>query len=193
MTSHGSSGFKFWWMGSVADKVVRAVKTPLLLVRVKEGQPIEGKKRLISRILVSLDGSETSERALPYATELAQKLKASITLYRMVEMRSFPSEDEFGPMAMASVFATEEKQIRAYLTEIERSLREKGIPVTHKVTQGVDAAAEILEQEKKTKADLVVMAGRGRSKIARWVFGSVAQKVLLDGDLPLLLVKEAPT
>ncbi len=182
MASQGSSGPKLWTLGSVADKCVRAVKIPVLLIRLKEGRPIEGRKRLISRILVSLDGSGTSETAVTYAAELAQRLKAGITLYRMAEGRSLPSGDmdEDTPMVSTLVLAAEEKRVRAYLTGIERALRQKGIPVTHRVTSGTDAAAEILEQGEKIKADIVVMSSRGRSKIARWVFGSVAKKILLE-------------
>ena len=192
MTAHGGSGLKYWAVGSVADKVVRAMDIPMLLIRLKEGRPIEGRKRLISRILVSLDGSGTSETAVTYAAELAKGLKASITLYRMAEV-SYPSSDiDYAPMAAAPLLAAEEKRVRAYLTGIERALRQKGIPATHRVTQGVDAAAEILEQGEKTKADMVVMASRGRSKIVRWVFGSVAHKILFEGDSPLLLVRKAP-
>ena len=192
MADHGSSGSKLWTLGSVADKCVRAVKIPVLLIRLKEGRLIEGRKRLISRILVSLDGSGTSETAVTYAAELAKGLKASITLYRMAEV-SYPSSDiDYAPMAESPLLAAEEKRVRAYLTGIERALRQKGIPATHRVTQGVDAAAEILEQGEKTKADMVVMASRGRSKIVRWVFGSVAHKILFEGDSPLLLVRKAP-
>ena len=84
------------------------------------------------------------------------------------------------------------EQTGKMLIGIEKALRQTGIPVTHIVTRGTDAAAEVLEQGEKTKADLVVMASRGRSKIARWIFGSVAQKILFEGDLPLLLVRKAP-
>ena len=193
MAAHGGSGLKYWAVGSVADKVVRAIDIPMLLIRVKEGRTIEGKKRLINRVLLPLDGSDTSEIAVPYAGELAERLKASITLYQMAEERFFPSDfDGSAPLATNPVLAAEEKRVRAYLTGIERILRQKGIPVTHRVTQGVDAAAEILEQGEKTKADLVVMASRGRSKILRWVFGSVAHKILFEGDSPLLLVRKAP-
>ncbi len=192
MAAHGGSGLKYWAVGSVADKVVRAMDIPMLLIRVKEGRPIEGKKRLISRLLLSLDGSGASETAVPYAVELAKRLKASITLYRMAEEKYVPSDiDASAPLALAPISAAEEKQVRAYLTRLERNLREQGIPVTHRVTQGVDAAAEVLEQGEKTKADLVVMASRGRSKIVRWAFGSVAHKILFEGDSPLLLVREA--
>jgi nucleotide-binding universal stress UspA family protein len=110
----------------------------------------------------------------------------------MAEEKYVPSDiDASAPLALAPIYAAEEKQVRAYLTRLERNLREQGIPVTHRVTQGVDAAAEVLEQGEKTKADLVVMASRGRSKIVRWAFGSVAHKILFEGDLPLLLVREA--
>ena len=55
----------------------------------------------------------------------------------------------------------------------------------------MDAAYEILEMEKKIQPDLVVMATRGRSNIARWVLGSVAEKILREGDRPILMVKES--
>lgn len=193
MAGQDGSGIKVSRLVNAFERVVRTLKIPMLLIRVQEGRPIEGRKRLISRILVSLDGSGNSENAVTYAAELAQRLKASITLYRMAEGKSLRSDlDEYAPLISTSVLAAEEKGIRTYLIEIEKALRQKGIHVTHKVTQGADAAAEILEQGKEIKADLVVMASRGRSRIARWVFGSVAQKVLFEGDLPLLLVKEAP-
>jgi len=192
MAAHGGSGLKYWAVGNVADKVVRAVNIPMLLIRAKEGHPIEGKKKLINRILLSLDGSDTSEIAVPYVGELAKRLKASITLYRMAEGKFLHSDfDEYAPLVSAPVMAAEEKQVRAYLTRRERALRQEGISVTHRVTSGTDAAAEILEQGEKSKADLVVMASRGRSKIVRWVFGSVAHKILFEGDLPLLLVRKA--
>jgi nucleotide-binding universal stress UspA family protein len=192
MAAQGASGPKPWTLGNVADKCVRAVNIPTLLVRVKEGNPIADKKRLISRILLPLDGSNTSEISLPYAEELAKRLKASITLYRMVEGMALHSDfDEYTPLASVPVSSSEEKRVRNYLIDIEKELRQKDISVTHRITGGVDPAAEILDQEKKARADLVVMASRGRSPIARWVFGSVAQKVLLDGDLPLLLIRKA--
>jgi len=194
MAGQDSSGIKASTLVNAFERVVRIVKIPMLLIRVEQDRPIkEGKKSLISRILLSLDGSETSEMAVPYAAELAQKLKASITLYRMAEGKSLHSDLDWGvPLVSGTMLAAEEKRVRAYLTQIEKGLRQKGIPVTYRVTQGVDAAAEILEQGEKAKADLVVMASRGRSKIARWVFGSVAQKILFEGDLPLLLIRKAP-
>ena len=69
-------------------------------------------------------------------------------------------------------------------------IRKAGVEVTQSSLMGGDAAYGILEMEKKIQPDLVVMATRGRSNIARWVLGSVAEKVLREGDRPILMVKE---
>ena len=194
MSTRGSSGIKLWLLGSVADKVIRAVNIPVLLVRAKEPQTAASKKKVISRILLPLDGSATSKAAVPCAMELARKLKASVTLFRMAERVSemmaylLPYRKQIAKtyewMDTAAV-----KDARSYLVGVEKELRQEGIPVTHVVTSGVDPAYEILEQEKKTNADLVVMASRGKSPIDAWSIGSVAEKVLHSGGLPLLLVR----
>ena len=85
LTSHGTSGFRAWAMGSVADKVVRGVGIPTLLIRIKERRNIPEKKGLIQKILLPLDTSDASKISVPYAVQLAKKLKASITLFSMVQ------------------------------------------------------------------------------------------------------------
>ena len=78
-----------------------------------------------------------------------------------------------------------------YLQGIANEIKRAGVDVTQTSLVGIDAAYEILEMEKKIQPDLVVMATRGRSNIARWALGSVAEKVLREGDRPILMVKEA--
>jgi nucleotide-binding universal stress UspA family protein len=82
----------------------------------------------------------------------------------------------------------EEKRVRAEMIVLEKELREKGLTVTQNVISGFDAADEIIEVGKKVGADLVVMSTHGRSGLGRWVIGSVAEKVLRHGEIPLLLV-----
>lgn len=196
MASRGSSGVKDWPLGSVADKTVRAASVPVLLVRARgpSSAPAPDRKRLIRRMLVPLDGSDASKASVPYALDLASRLKASIVLFGMAEKASqvmarlLPyrrrvSED------YAWMDAEAEKEMRSYLTGVEREIRQKSVPVSHVVTRGMDAAYEILEQEKKTESDLVVMATRGRSPVGLWSIGSVAEKVLRQGELPLLLLR----
>ncbi len=192
MTSCGASGIKAL-LGSVVDRVVRTVNVPTLLIRVKDGRSVVAKPGVINRILLPLDGSEPSKISLHYAVELAKKLNASITLFEMAETVYAHGLDGLAAgvgVNWDQIDVATEKYVHAYLENIEQELKQQGIAVTHVVTLGVDPANEILEQEKKTGADLIVMATRGRSKVARWAFGSVAEKVLREGGLPLLVVKQ---
>ena len=187
MGASGASGIKLWRLGSVCDKVFRTVPIPAMVIR---AQKAEGRKKLFNRILLPLDGSDASKAALPVAEELATKLKASVTLFRMARMPHIYGEGELVTnIDYARLEAAGEKQARTYLINVERELRQKGIAVTHNVVLGTDPANEIIELSKKVNADLVVMSTRGRSPISRWVLGSTAEKVLRQGEIPLILVK----
>ena len=85
MATSGGSGIKAWILGSVTDRISRIVTIPTLIIRAGEGHLVQGKKRLAGRIFLPLDGSDASKVAVPYALELAKKLKASITLFGMAQ------------------------------------------------------------------------------------------------------------
>ena len=190
MGASGASGFKLWRLGSITDKVFRTVPIPAMLIR---AQKAKGRKKLFNRILLPLDGSDASKAALPVAEELATKLKASVTLFRMARRTYIYGQyGEGEPMATidyTKLDAVEEKLARDYLINTEKELRQKDIAVTHNVVFATDPANEIIELGKRVNADLVVMSTRGRSPIGRWVFGSTAEKVLRQGEIPLILVR----
>jgi nucleotide-binding universal stress UspA family protein len=196
LTSHGTTGLRAWAMGSVADNVVRGVGIPTLLIRIKEGREIPEKKGLIQKILLPLDTSDASGISIPYAVQLATKLKASIALFSMAQTVYTPNVISMGGMGGGSIgnldyidVATK-KSTDEYLQRIADEIRKAGVEVTQNSILSHDAAYEILELEKKIQPDLVVMATRGRSNIARWALGSVAEKVLREGDRPILMIKE---
>ena len=161
MTAVSASGLKVGKMlGSVTDHVCRTVPIPVMLIRPQSVQRIEGKKRLINRILLPLDGSDLSKLALPVGEELADKLKVSITLFQMAHMIVPYAIDPMGnipPIDYVELRESEEKRVRAEIVVLEKELRGKGLDVTHIVTSGFDAADEIIEAGKKVDADLVVM------------------------------------
>jgi nucleotide-binding universal stress UspA family protein len=197
VTTHGISGFRPWAMGDVADKVVRGLGIPTLLVRNKDVPSLQKKRGVISKILLPLDNSDSSKASLPYAIQLAKKLNAGIILFSMAQTIYAQNLDGInntmgGGLGVNwdSVDAATEKTVDEYLQKIEDKIKSEGIEATHTSYLGIDAAYEILEMEKRTQADIVVMATRGRSPVARWAFGSVAEKVLREGNLPILLIKE---
>jgi nucleotide-binding universal stress UspA family protein len=193
LTSHGNSGLRAWALGNVADKVVREGGVPTLLIRIKEQPFVSNKEGLIQKILLPLDTSDASGIAIPYAVELAKKLKAGIALFSMVQTIYAQNVAGIGGTVVInldSVDADSQKYTEGYLQGVADDIRKAGVEVTQTSLVSMDAASEILEIEKKIQPDLVVMATRGRSNIARWALGSVAEKVLREGDRPILMVKE---
>jgi nucleotide-binding universal stress UspA family protein len=199
ITTYGTSGIRPWAMGNTADKIIRGVGVPTLLVRNKERTTLSDQKVDIKKILLPLDSSDASKIAVPCAVELAKKLKATITLFSMTHTSYAQNIDGAGMgTAMGAgigvnwdaIDAASKKFTDEYLGNVAAEIQKQGVEVNYSNYIGLDAAFEILEMEKKIPADVVVMATRGRSSIARWALGSVAEKVLREGSKPILLVKE---
>jgi nucleotide-binding universal stress UspA family protein len=193
LTSRGASGIRVWAMGGTADKVVRGVGIPTLLIRVKDTQ-MPPAKEVFKKILLPLDRSDASQISIPYAVELAKKLDAVITLFSMTQTVYAQNLDGMGVGAGVnwdSIDKSSEQYTEQYLTNLEAKIRAQGVKVNHEEVLGIDAANEILELEKKISPDIIIMATRGRSPVARWAFGSTAEKVLREGSLPLLLIRES--
>jgi nucleotide-binding universal stress UspA family protein len=192
MSTHGQSGITRGALGSIANKVVRATTGPVALIRAKGYHPDMRRKEILSKLLLSLDGSKVSEASIPYAVELASRLGAQVVLLRVLGM----SYGAFSSTGEAFVAYYSEEQMEAdkalakdYLENIAGQLKQKGMAVETHVKFG-DAAEEIISVASEIHADLVVMSTHGRSGIGRWVFGSVAEKVLYEGYTPLMLVRE---
>ncbi len=133
-------------------------------------------------ILVPLDGSSFSERALPIATTLAQAMRAQIVLMQAANALVFPGADA----TEAQVQAVAEAQ--TYLSTLAAGLSEQGLSIEVAVPYG-EAAESILLEIGLHKADLVVMCTHGRSGLGRWIYGSVAEQVLARSPAPVLLVR----
>jgi nucleotide-binding universal stress UspA family protein len=177
-------------LGSVTDHVCHTVRIPVMLIRPQDLQRIEGKKRLINRILLPLDGSDLSKLALPAGEEMAAVLRVPITLFQMARI-ILPYADTMVGVPFIDYtkwIEDEEKVVRVEITALEKKLREKGLTITHIITSGFNAADEIIQAGKKVGADLIVMSTHGRSGLGRWALGSVAERVLRYSEIPLLLV-----
>jgi nucleotide-binding universal stress UspA family protein len=76
-----------------------------------------------------------------------------------------------------------------YLEEVGENLRNKGATVTFKVSVGESPAEEVIKAEEEYNVDLVAMSTHGRAGISRWAFGSVTDKILRGGRVPVLMVR----
>ncbi len=151
------------------------------------------------KILVPLDGSKLGEAALRYIEETLSRLapgaKAEVILFHVVTALRHDVHISGGGAGMITVPYSESEleQMKVdamkYLEEVGENLRNKGATVTLKVSVGQLPAEEIIKAEEEYHADLVAMSTHGRAGISRWAFGSVTDKVLRGGKVPVLMVR----
>jgi nucleotide-binding universal stress UspA family protein len=184
MAAYGFTSIRIRNTGSVASKIFRLLQCPSLLIRSGDSER-RGKNKLMSRILVPMDGTKGGEAALPLVSELTLKLKAKVNLFSMTLKSYLAAEVEDEKANTAS-----QRRITSYLTSIESEFSKQGIKASSTTGLGDDVAAAIIEAVKVVNADMVVMATRGRSPSHVWAPGSIAHKMLNTGDLPLLIVNK---
>jgi len=134
------------------------------------------------RILIPLDGSECAETIIPRVEELATVKQAGVCLLRVVSARTFPGVDS----TEAQIKVVREAE--EYLQDLKDRLRAKGLDVDTHVRYG-DDVEEILDHAAQKEIDLVAMSTHGRNGIKRFLFGSVAEKVLRHAPKPVYLVR----
>lgn len=173
MATHGRSGVSRWAVGSVADKVVRATtRQPLLLIRAKGSHPDIRAKRILKKVLVPLDGSLVSEAVIPYVREIAYSLQMELTFLQVLSKNG-------------STHADAETYLQGWCSWLEN----KGITANYELRNGA-AADEIIDLADEQAMDMVAMSTHGQTALSNlWPLGSVAQKVLLGGNTPLLLIR----
>jgi nucleotide-binding universal stress UspA family protein len=145
-------------------------------------------------ILVPLDGSSLAERALPVARALAQKFDSQIILLRVLDIPS-PTpptshpEVTIGWVREAREYALQEAQ--SYLQAVQSELDRQGV-ATQILLRDTSPAEDILDAVRTEGIDLIVMSSHGRGGLARWTFGSVAERVARHSLCPVLLVRAKP-
>lgn len=148
----------------------------------------------LEKILVPLDGSDLAEQALPYARVLAQKFGGRLTLLWVLQPPPLMPVTEFGvlPVHDEALLERAEEQANDYLGRLRDQLDEEGISARVAVTKSPAVAEAIVDFAAQGDFDLIVKTTHGRSGISRWVFGSVAAKVLEQAPCPVFLVRVKP-
>lgn len=145
---------------------------------------------MYKRIVVPLDGSDLAEQAIATAEGLATTTGATVHLVRVVDFPSSSFAYVYGGMIESQAIAVQledERQLaEGYLQEVGQSIVEHGLAVTCEVRHGV-AIQELVDAMQP--GDLFVIASHGRSGVARWFLGSVAEEIMRRATVPVLLVR----
>jgi nucleotide-binding universal stress UspA family protein len=180
MGTHGRTGVGRLILGSVAEKVLRHSPTSVLTVR--KDSAVIGESDDSKRVLVPVDFTDFSRRALEVATSFLSE-KDSLTLVHVVASPIYPS---FYAGDITNLFEVDPELPSRIKTSLEEWLGDR--PGEIVVTEG-DAADEILKTAEKTRAGLIVMGSRGLSGADHLLMGSVTERIVRTSPVPVLTVK----
>jgi nucleotide-binding universal stress UspA family protein len=202
MTTHARGPLARMWLGSVADRLVRELAKPLLLVRPVETHADLSVDVKLPHILIPLDGTPLAEQILEPAVALGEAMGAEYTLLRVIRPAAsmhYPPEGVTGtnlPEGMRQQLERVDTQARLqaeeYVGEVAQRLRGRLLRVHTQVVAEAQPAVAVIEAAQRLPANLIAMQTHGRRGLSRLVLGSVADKVLRGAAVPLLLQRPGP-
>jgi len=186
MGTHGRSGFDRLFLGSVAEKVLRKSRRPVLTVPAHAPDTMPRGPLPFRRILVGMDFSAAARTALDYAITLAGEADATLTLVHVMEVVP-PFQEAASSIAFDTVAWSEDvrKRLRALVSDSVRSF----CTVEEVVTLG-KPYCDILEVAREKASDLIVMGVQGRNAADLLLFGSTTHRVLCGATCPVLTLRE---
>ena len=137
---------------------------------------------MFTRILVPLDESPYSERALTYAEGILAPSQGKLTLLTVVH------PPPTGTDPISRVQAERPQRAKQYLEEQAAALRGRGVDVHAEVTEG-DTSERILERAAQENVEVIVMSTHGLGASGRYAVGSVALKVLMTAPCPVFMIR----
>jgi nucleotide-binding universal stress UspA family protein len=181
MGTHGYRGFERMFLGSVAERSIRAVTVPVMTV--KENEWEAGLK--IRRILLATDFSPDSERAVRLAMDWARILKADVEVFHAIHEGDAGFVSSGVPGSTDHLGRLREEALEGLQSVLAR-MSDAGVPASADLTYG-PASLEIAKRAVESRANLVVMGRRGQSRLEQAFFGSVATRVLRQVKCSVLL------
>ncbi len=134
---------------------------------------------MYDRILVPLDGSDLAKQIVPRVLSLGAAHGSEVILLQVLP----------GSGVLPKTAAKERQEAEEHLAAVEQELLDAGVNARHTIRHGADVAAEIVDYAEVNDVDLIAMSTHGRTGVGRWVFGSVAERVLRGTTKPILLVR----
>jgi nucleotide-binding universal stress UspA family protein len=148
---------------------------------------------MYKRMLVPIDGSLRSEVVVPHAAETAKAMGCNIRLLTVIDLDGGSDRlngNENDEAASLAWVETQIEQAENHLRPVAERLEEQGLKPEMEVRFG-NPPAEILKSAAEYGSDIIAMATRSRRGVARLVFGSVADQVLRESHIPVLLITAA--
>jgi nucleotide-binding universal stress UspA family protein len=182
MGTHGKSGLKHLFQGSVAEKVVRLSPVPVLTVH-RSTQNFR-----IKRLLVPIDFSLHSKKAIDYAVSLADTFKAYIDFVHVIEQEIHPSFYASGIYSISQIDKDLKNRVIENMKAFVEDQLNPNIKTDYIVCEG-KSHKEIINLSKEEKTDLIVIATHGLTGLDYILLGSTTEKVVRWANSPVLTIK----
>lgn len=185
--THGRRGLRRMLLGSVAEEVLRSVRSPVLTVR--DGDREHGEPP--GRILAPIDFSEGSGAGLRWAGEMARRTGAELVVFHVVNELAYP-DPYFAQAAnfRAMARAASEHVPEAMKQRVAEVLGEEAAASAKIHMQAGPPAPTIADFVEEHEVGMVVMGSHGRTGVERVLLGSVAEGVVRRSHAPVLVVRE---
>ncbi len=178
MSTQGRAPMMRWLFGSQVERALNTMPVPVMLVR-----------PMYQHIVVPLDGSKWSESAIPRAVELARVHDAELVLLHVYQSKAGDYAGQWALAGQQQIADQPVEQMREQLLALRNRLRQEGLKAREVLIRGNNPAQAICEfVESEDGISMVVMSTHGRTGLARWLIGSVAQQVIKNARCPVSLV-----
>lgn len=183
MGTHGRTAISHLLLGSVAERVIRLARCPVMTFRK------DAKKLVVyKKILVPIDFSDHSKLALRYALALADFYNSEITIFHSFEQQLHPSFYVSGKTSLFEIDSELRQRASDAMIKFRSDFKKSDIVTNYVLAEG-PAYHKIVEYAKKENFDLLVIATHGLRGLEHFVIGSTTEKVIRHSEIPVLTVK----
>jgi nucleotide-binding universal stress UspA family protein len=149
---------------------------------------------MLRKILISTDGSKHSERAAEVGIEVAKLYGASVTVIYILDVgKEYASLGDMVSGVVDDLISNIRTNLRNQgdlaTMRIEEMAKEAGILAERKIIEGYPAE-EIIRFAEESNIDLIVMGGIGATGLEKFLLGSVADKVIRNSKVPVLVARK---
>lgn len=194
MTTHGRSGMSRLWLGSVADRLVRVSRVPLLLLKEGSDRPLPTDSPPFRDALIPIDVETRTDEIVGDVLALAGTGVRLHLLHVVVPQRHIPppaldllGEGRGLSDAGPDLLALSRESAEQHLAALAERLVGRGLSVTTEVRSHTSPAQAILDVAVERGAGLIGMASHGRGAVGRMLLGSVTDKVVRAAPVPVLV------
>lgn len=141
-------------------------------------------------ILVPVDGSETSYAAVDKAVEIARAFNSKVTVVQVLALDPYIAAEYISAAQTNDLIERARTSILKTLDEAKAKFSDAGIHAEARLLEGQVIYSEIAKAAKELNSDLIVIGSHGRTGLKRLFLGSVAQSILGQADVPVMVIRK---